>query len=207
MSNVTGYRTQKLIDFLLFVYKAYNQHPDGRVFETGGISFSCASSEDCECSGLSLSDPAFTTLVVCGLFFFVKLLIEAYLIYCANYLINNNFKNDSKKILRLSESVWLRCVQCRAIAAWQTVMQSYEDGHFYAFQERVFYATTFVNFVFIIISIVGYVDLNESEPGIAIFFIVGSVITVLLMCFSCFVKYQYIQWAQSDDDDTEMATR
>eukprot|EP01083_Nonionella_stella_P216963 779252_1 len=181
---------------------------DGQIFiSIPGQGFACTSSEDCVCDHIGTTDPAFTTLVVCALFFFVKLLIEFYLIYCANYLSTNNFKPDSKKILRVAESVWLRCVQCRAQNSWHNIMQAYETGHFYVFKERVFYISTFINLVFVIIAIIGYVDLNQSAEGIALFLIVGACWTLILMCFSCFVKYKYIQWAQSsdeEDDDDEL---
>lgn len=56
------------------------------------------SSFDCECVGLGTNDPSFTILVLCALFFVVKLVIELYLIWCANFLCTQSFKQESKKI-------------------------------------------------------------------------------------------------------------
>ena len=53
---------------------------------------------DCLCTGLGTNDPSFTILVLCALFFVVKLVIELYLIWCANYLCTQQFKQESKKI-------------------------------------------------------------------------------------------------------------
>eukprot|EP00485_Elphidium_margaritaceum_P008115 CAMPEP_0202705194 /NCGR_PEP_ID=MMETSP1385-20130828/17781_1 /ASSEMBLY_ACC=CAM_ASM_000861 /TAXON_ID=933848 /ORGANISM="Elphidium margaritaceum" /LENGTH=248 /DNA_ID=CAMNT_0049363379 /DNA_START=18 /DNA_END=764 /DNA_ORIENTATION=- len=184
---------------------------NGGVFVVTGDTFTCALNEECVCSGIGTMDPAFTLLIACGLFFFVKILIELYLIWCAQYLTSNNFKQESKKIMRLSESVWLRCVQCRAPTAWLTVMNAYESGHFYAFKERVFWLQTFLSLVFMVISVVAFVQLSESEMGIAVFYVLGLVLTLLLMLFSCFVKKKYVDWSreeqEDEDEQQEMTTR
>lgn len=86
-------------------------------------------------------------------------------------------------------------------------MDAYESGHFYAFNERTFWISTFVNIVFVAIAIYAYFDLNDSFGTFAILFLVGAIITLLIMCFNCFVKYKFVQWAKEDDGGTEMGTR
>mmetsp|Transcript_19005 Transcript_19005/g.30180 ORF Transcript_19005/g.30180 Transcript_19005/m.30180 type:complete len:251 (+) Transcript_19005:20-772(+) len=174
---------------------------DGVRYTTATGNFACFATENCGCSGIELEDPAFNIVIACSLFFFIKLVIEIYLIWCANWLCTQQFKQDSKKIFRLSESIWLRCVQCRAPTSWQMVMNAYDSGHFYAFKERVFWVQSFLNLIFIIVAVVAFISLKDSVSGFAIFYIIGAVLTVLLMLFACFVKWKYIQWANSDDDD------
>ena len=86
-------------------------------------------------------------------------------------------------------------------------MDAYEAGHFYTFNERTFWIATFVNVVFFAIGIYAYVDLENSAPAFAVLFLVGAIITLLIMCFNAFVKYKFVQWAGEDDGDTEMETR
>ena len=92
--------------------------------------------------------------------------------------------------------------------AWIKIMNAYETGHYYAFKEKIFWVSTFINLVFIIGAIVAYVQLSESAEAEVLFMLIGAVLTILAMLFSCFVKWKYIQYYDEEDgDDTEMGTR